>query len=76
MNADSELLAAVRDSFAKVRLNASLDATVRRGRKLRARRRMAGLAAATVVIAGGAVLATAMLLPGGAARVRSRCTPG
>jgi hypothetical protein len=67
MNADSELLTAVKDSFAKVRLNAPLDATVRRGRNLRARHRMAGLAAAAVVIAGGAALATVMLLPGGAA---------
>ena len=65
MNGDSELLTAVRESFARVRLNAPLDATVRRGRKLRARRRMAGIAAAVVVLAGGAALATA-LLPGGA----------
>jgi len=67
MNADSELLTAVRDSFARIRLNAPLDATIRRGRKLRARRRMAGLGAAAVVIAGGAALATALLLPGGVA---------
>jgi hypothetical protein len=67
MNGDSELLTAVRDSFARIRLNAPLDATIRRGRKLRARRRMAGLGAAAVVIAGGAALATALLLPGGAA---------
>jgi hypothetical protein len=66
MNADSELLTAVRESFAGIRLSAPLDATVRRGRQLRARRRMAGIAAAAAVVAGGAALATALLLPGGA----------
>jgi hypothetical protein len=67
MNAENDLLTAVRDSFAGVRLNVPLDATIRHGRKLRARRRVAGLGAAAVVIAGGAALATALLLPGGAA---------
>jgi hypothetical protein len=67
MNDDSELLTAVRESFAGVRLSAPLDATVRRGRKLRTRRRMAGIATA-VVVAGGAALATALLPPGGASQ--------
>jgi hypothetical protein len=68
MNSDSELLAAVKESFARVRLSAPLDATVRRGRKLRAWRRASGLAGAAV-IAGGAALTAALLVPsGGAAR--------
>jgi hypothetical protein len=71
VNTDSELLAAVRESFAGARLNVPLDATIRRGRRLRARRRAAGLAGAAVVIAGGAALATALLVPGGPARPAS-----
>jgi len=68
MNTDSELLTAVRESFAGARLNVPLDATIRRGRTLRTRRRAAGLAGAAVVIAGGAALATALLVPAGPAR--------
>ena len=66
MNTDGELLTAVKESFAGARLNTPLDATIRRGRVLRARRRAAGLAGAAV-IAGGAALAVAGLLPGGGA---------
>jgi len=65
MNTDSELLTAVRESFAGARLRTPLDATIRRGRALRARRRIAGLAGAAA-IAGAAALTTALLLPGGA----------
>jgi hypothetical protein len=43
---DDELLSAVRESFAGARLNAPLDATIQRGRTLRARRRWGGLAVA------------------------------
>jgi hypothetical protein len=68
MNTDSELLTAVRESFAGTLLQAPLGATVRRGRALRARRRAVGLAGVAVVIAGGAALATALLVPGGPAR--------
>jgi hypothetical protein len=68
MNSDSELLTAIRESFAGARLNVPLDATIQRGRQLRARRRAAGLAGAAVVIAGGAALATTLLVPGGPAR--------
>jgi hypothetical protein len=67
MNTDSELLTAVRESFAGARLHAPLDATIRRGRALRARRRLAGLAGAAA-IAGAAALTAALLLPGGAGR--------
>ena len=49
---DDELLNAVRESFAGARLNATLDATIQRGRTLRARRRRGGLAAAIVLAAG------------------------
>ena len=52
MISDDELLTAVRESFAGARLNAPLDATIRRGRTLRARRRRGGLAAAIVLAAG------------------------
>jgi hypothetical protein len=68
MNTDSELLTAVRESFAAARLQAPLDVTIRRGRRLRARRRAAGLAGAAVVIAGGAALTAALLVSGGPAR--------
>ncbi|MDX6337115.1 MAG: hypothetical protein QOG05_4455 [Streptosporangiaceae bacterium] len=52
MTTDDELLTAVRESFAGARLSTPLDATIRRGRTLRARRRTGGLAAAIVLAAG------------------------
>lgn len=60
MNQESDLLTAVRESFAGAELQTPLDATIRRGRELRARRRMAGIAA-TTAIAGGAALTVAGL---------------
>jgi hypothetical protein len=51
VNEDREMLAAVRESLAEVTLNAPLEAAVRRGRRLRTRRRAAGISAAAVVIA-------------------------
>lgn len=62
MITDDELLTAVRESFAGTRLAAPLDATLRRGRRLRARRRTGGLAAAVALAAG---LTTAGLVSGG-----------
>jgi hypothetical protein len=67
MNTDDELLTATRESFARAHLTTPLDATIRRGRQLRGRRWMAGIAGAIVVVAGS-VLTTAALLSGGAAR--------
>ena len=52
MITDDELLTAVRESFAGTRLGNPLDATIRRGRTLRARRRRGGVAAAVVLAAG------------------------
>jgi hypothetical protein len=64
MNRDTELLTAVRESFAGAHLATPLDATIARGRRLRARRRVAGRAgiagAAVVVVAAGAGLAGAL----------------
>jgi hypothetical protein len=64
MNSDTELLKAVRDSFAGARLAAPLDATIARGRRLRARRRAAGVTgvacAAAVAAGAGAGLAGAL----------------
>lgn len=72
MITDDELLTAVRESFAAARLSTPLDATVRRGRKLRTRRRMGGAAAAVAVAAGltAAGFTTAGLVSGGAGRRR------
>jgi hypothetical protein len=64
MNTDSDLLTAARESFTEVQLTSPLDATIRRGRQLRGRRRMAGIAGATA-LAAGAVLTAVALLPGG-----------
>ena len=52
MTTDDELLTAVRESFAGARLDTPLDATIRRGRRLRARRRRGGVATAVVLAAG------------------------
>jgi hypothetical protein len=72
MITDDELLTAVRESFGGARLSAPLDATVRRGRTLRTRRRIGGAVAATAVAAGLGVaglgvagLATGGPVPGG-----------
>ena len=62
MITDDELLTAVRESFGAARLSTPLDATIRRGRTLRARRRAGGAAAATAVVAG---LITGGLITGG-----------
>jgi hypothetical protein len=49
VNRDSELLTMVRESMAGVTLRIPLEATIRRGRKLRARRRIAAISAAIVI---------------------------
>jgi hypothetical protein len=62
MNSDTELLTAVRDSFASAQLATPLDATIARGRRLRARRRAVGVTGATcaAAVAAGAGLAGAL----------------
>jgi hypothetical protein len=67
MNTDSELLTAVRESFAGARLATPLDVTIHRGRVLQARR-WRTRAAVAVAIAGAAGLTAAGLASGGAAR--------
>ena len=69
---DDELLTAVRESFAGARLNAPLDATIQRGRTLRARRRRVGLAAAIILAAG---LTAAGLLSGGTGQPAPPASP-
>jgi hypothetical protein len=49
MNEDRELLTAVRESLTGVTLSIPLEATIHRGRKLRARRRIAGISGAAVI---------------------------
>jgi hypothetical protein len=49
MTEDRELLTAVRESLAGVTLSAPLEATIRRGEKLRARRRIAAIGGALVI---------------------------
>jgi hypothetical protein len=61
---DDTLMTAVREPFAAVRMDIPVEQIVRRGRAVRARRRIPGLAGAAAAVAGGA-LAAAMLLPAG-----------
>ena len=60
---DDTLMTAVRGPFTAVHMDTPVEQIVRRGRAMRARRRILGLAGAAAVIAGAAVAATA-LLPG------------
>ena len=63
MNEDT-LMTAVRDRFTAVRMDTPVEQIVRRGRAVRARRRILGLAGAAAVLAGATVAVTA-LLPAG-----------
>jgi hypothetical protein len=65
---DTDVIREVREHFDGVRMNTPLESVVSRGRSLRRRRRLPGLAAAAVV-AGVAVLAAAGILPGTGSRV-------
>jgi hypothetical protein len=60
---DADVLTAVKDSYAGVHLDVPLDVIVRRGRRLRARRRLPGLAGAAGTVA--ALALAAALVPGG-----------
>lgn len=73
MITDDELLTAVRESFAGARLSTPLDATIRRGRTLRARRRRGALATATGLAAG---LTVAGLVASGAGRQAPQASHG
>jgi hypothetical protein len=66
---DAEVITAVKASYAGIHMDVPLDAIVRRGRRLRTRRRLPGLAGAAGTVAALAV-AVAALVPGsGSARV-------
>lgn len=73
MNTDSELLSTVKEAFAGVQLAAPLDATIRRGRALRARRRRT-YAAGALAVAGVAGLTVAGLASGAGAPSAGRPT--
>jgi hypothetical protein len=65
---DPDVLTAVKASYAGIHMDVPLDVIVRRGRRLRARRRLPGLAGAAGAVAALA-LAVAVLIPGsGSAR--------
>ena len=61
---DDTLMTAVREPFTAVHMDIPVEQIVRRGRAVRARRRILGLAGAAAVIAGAAVAVIA-LLPAG-----------
>ena len=61
---DAEVIPAVKASYAGIHMDVPLDVIERRGRRLRARRRLPGLAGAAVTVAALA-LAVAALVPGG-----------
>jgi hypothetical protein len=61
---DAEVITAVKASYAEIHMDVPLDVIVRRGRRLRARRRLPGLAGAAGTVAALA-LAVAALVPGG-----------
>jgi hypothetical protein len=58
---DDTLLTAVRDTFAGVRMDTPPEQIVRRGRAVRARRRLPRVAGAVAAVAGTAVAVTALL---------------
>jgi hypothetical protein len=58
---DDELLTAVRQQRSKVPMTVPVEQVIRRGRAVRARRRMVGLAVALVVVAAAVVAVTALL---------------
>lgn len=61
---DPDVITAVKASYAGIHMDVPLDVIVRRGRRLRARRRLPGLAGAAGAVAALA-LAVAALVPGG-----------
>jgi hypothetical protein len=61
---DDGLMTAVKESFAAVQLDIPDEQIAGRGRALRARRRLPGLAAGALAVAGATALAVTALLPG------------
>jgi hypothetical protein len=66
---DAEVISAVKASYAGIHMDVPLDVIVRRGRRLRTRRRLPGLAGAAVTVAALAVAAAALVPGSGSARV-------
>jgi hypothetical protein len=64
---DPDVITAVKASCAGVHMDVPLDAIVRRGRRLRAQRRLPGLAGAAGTVAALALAVAALVLGGGAA---------
>jgi hypothetical protein len=61
---DPDVITAVKASYAGIHMNVPLDVIVRRGRRLRARRRLPGLAGAAGTVAAALALAVAALVSG------------
>lgn len=61
---DADVITSVKASYAGIHMDVPLDAVVRRGRRVRARRRLPGLAGAAVMVAALG-LTVAVLVPGG-----------
>ena len=71
---DPDVITAVKASYAEIHMDVPLDVIVRRGRRLRAHRRLPALAGAAATVAALA-LAVAALVPGsGSARAPGRST--
>ena len=61
---DADVITAVKASYAGIHMDVPLDVIVGRGRRLRAQRRLPGLAAAAGTVAATVALAVAALVPG------------
>ena len=61
---DADVITAVKASYAGIHMDVPLDVIVGRGRRLRAQRRLPGLAAAAGAVAAAVALAVAALVPG------------
>jgi hypothetical protein len=61
---DADVITAVKASYAGIHMDVPLDVIVGRGRRLRAQRRLPGLAAAAGTVAASVALAVAALVPG------------
>jgi len=62
---DDDLITMVRDQRSRVRMDVPVEQIVGRGRALRARRRLPGVAAGALAVAAAAVLAVTALAPAG-----------
>ena len=72
---DAEVISVAKASYAEIHMDVPLDVIVRRGRRLRAQRRLPGLAAAAVIVAA-LVLAVAAVVPGSGRATAPACSTG